>query len=112
MQIKLLFDQNLSFKLCDLLSFEFPNSSQLRLLNLDKSSDTEVWEYAKKSGFAIVTQDSDFYHFSMAYGAPPKIIWLRCGNKPTKEIAQILKNHKETIFDFAKNSEVDCLEIY
>jgi len=37
--MKLLFDQNLSFKLCQNLSDLFPDSSQARLLGLAESDD-------------------------------------------------------------------------
>ena len=36
--MKLLFDQNLSFKLCSQLADLFPGSSQVRLLNLSQAA--------------------------------------------------------------------------
>ena len=44
--MKLLFDQNLSFKLCQALADLFPNSSQVRLLGLAEADDTAIWQYA------------------------------------------------------------------
>jgi hypothetical protein len=41
--MKLLFDQNLSFKLCTLLSDLFPDSKPVRELGLDRSDDRVVW---------------------------------------------------------------------
>jgi predicted nuclease of predicted toxin-antitoxin system len=58
--MKLLFDQNLSYKLCDRLADLFPNSNQVRLAGLETADDRAVWEFAKVNGFTIVTQDSDF----------------------------------------------------
>ena len=40
--MKLLFDQNLSFKLCALLADLFPGSKSVRELGLDKSDDLVV----------------------------------------------------------------------
>lgn len=40
--MKLLFDQNLSFKLCSLLADLFPDSRQIRGLGLDRSDDRIV----------------------------------------------------------------------
>ena len=37
--MKLLFDQNLSFKLCEQLASLFPESSHVRLLGLEKADD-------------------------------------------------------------------------
>ncbi len=45
--MKLLFDQNLSFKLCTLLSDLFPDSKPVRELGLDRSDDRVVWQHAK-----------------------------------------------------------------
>ncbi len=49
--MKLLFDQNLSFKLCALLSDLFPDSKPVRDLDLDRSDDRIVWQQAKDNGF-------------------------------------------------------------
>jgi hypothetical protein len=56
--MKLLFDQNLSFKLCTLLSDLFPESKPVRELGLDRSDDRVVWQHAKDNGFMLVSQDS------------------------------------------------------
>ena len=58
--MKLLFDQNLSFKLCDRLADLFPDSNQVRLAGLDAADDRAIWEFAKANGLTIVSQDSDF----------------------------------------------------
>jgi predicted nuclease of predicted toxin-antitoxin system len=49
--LKLLFDQNLSFKLCRQLLDVFPGSSQVRLLGLAEADDGEIWQYAKAHNF-------------------------------------------------------------
>ena len=53
--MKLLFDQNLNFRLCNTLRDTFPNSSQVRLLGMDEASDTKIWEYALLHDYLIVT---------------------------------------------------------
>jgi predicted nuclease of predicted toxin-antitoxin system len=58
--MKLLFDQNLSFKLYRQLADLFPGSNQLRLLGLSEADDRAIWEYAKANRFILVTQDADF----------------------------------------------------
>ncbi len=49
---------------------------------LDKADDLTVWRYAKDNGFGSVTKDLDFHEFSLVYGNPPKVIWLKRGKKP------------------------------
>lgn len=84
------------------------------MLGLENSSDNDIWDYAKKNGYTIVTFDADFADIASIKGNPPKIIWLRTGNLTTKNITRLLKNHYKTIIDFIENSdykEIDCLEI-
>jgi predicted nuclease of predicted toxin-antitoxin system len=98
--LKLLFDQNLSYKLAQLFSGEFPDSTHVRDLGLASATDTEVWEYAKRFGFTIVSKDTDFSQRSFLFGPPPKIIWIRLGNCSTKEIQDVLHSYSAEILQF------------
>ncbi len=73
--MKLLFDQNISFRLIKRIIDFFPDSKQVRELGLENSSDIEIFEFAKRNEFAIVTFDSDFCDLNIIKGYPPKIIW-------------------------------------
>jgi predicted nuclease of predicted toxin-antitoxin system len=110
--MKLLFDQNLSFKLCDRLSDCFPGSSQVRLAGLDQADDKVIWEFAKAGGFIMVTQDADFADMAALYGPPPKVIWLRCGNQPSAFVEKLLRDHAEAIAAFAADADGACWEVY
>jgi len=109
--MKLLFDQNLSFKLCDRLKDLFPDSEQVRRAGLDTANDRAVWDYAKANGFTLVSQDSDFADMAALYGPPPKVIWLRCGNQPSEAIEKLLRRHAQTIAAFGQDATAGCLEI-
>ena len=52
--MRLLFDQNLSFKLCRHLADLFPGSTQVRLIGLAEADDRTVWDHAKAHGFTLV----------------------------------------------------------
>jgi predicted nuclease of predicted toxin-antitoxin system len=110
--MKLLFDQNLSFKLCQLLSDVFPESSQVRLVGMAESNDQRIWQYARAHDFTIVSQDVDFADMATLYGPPPKVIWLRCGNQPTESIEKRLRERAEAIASFGQDSTATCWEIY
>ena len=58
--MRLLFDQNLSFKLIRLLADAFPESNRISLLAMEEAEDRAVWEYAKTNDFILVSQDADF----------------------------------------------------
>ncbi len=110
--MKLLFDQNLSFKLVTLLRESFPESIHVTSFNLQEDDDVKVWEFAKKNDFTIVTKDIDFYEISLVKGHPPKIVWLRIGNLPTAEVKAILEKQHKEIIDFINDASFACVEIY
>jgi predicted nuclease of predicted toxin-antitoxin system len=51
--MRLLFDQNISFRIIKKIEEIFTESEQTNRLDLDKTSDLEIWEYAKKIIFAL-----------------------------------------------------------
>jgi predicted nuclease of predicted toxin-antitoxin system len=110
--MKLLFDQNLSFKLCSALADFFPQSSQVRLVGLEQAQDADVWSYAKSEQFALVSQDADFAEIAGLLGPPPKVIWLRCGNQPTAAVERLLRSNADLIEAFDRDEAAACLEIY
>jgi len=109
--MKLLFDRNLSFKLCRSLADLFPGSSQARLAELAEAPDRAVWDYAGANGFTLVSLDADFAEMATLIGPPPKVIWLRRGNQPTAAIEAMLREHAEAIAAFERD-DAACLEIY
>lgn len=110
--MRLLFDQNLSFKLCQRLADLFPDSTQVRLLGLSDADDRTIWERAKADGFALVSQDSDFAEMAALLGPPPKVIWLRGGNQTTNAIEACFRREFEPIAAFDREEGIACLEIY
>ena len=108
--MKLLFDQNISFRLTRRIIDLFPESKQVRELGLENATDFEIFEYAKRNDYAIVTFDSDFCDLNIIKGFPPKIIWLRTGNTTTKNIEKLLRNKLELIEIFL-TEDYGCLEI-
>jgi predicted nuclease of predicted toxin-antitoxin system len=91
--VKLLFDQNLAPGLVVQLRGLFQDSEHVRNVGLGAADDAAVWAYAKAGGFAIVSKDADFRQLSFLHGSPPKVIWLRVGNKSTAQIETILRAH-------------------
>jgi predicted nuclease of predicted toxin-antitoxin system len=112
--VKLLFDQNISFRVVKKIHTLFPGSKQLREAKLENATDQQVWNYAKKEKFSIVTFDGDFYDLVTLYGHPPKIIWLRMGNISTDNIANTFAKHIGLINAFLTDDiyfDIGCLEI-
>jgi predicted nuclease of predicted toxin-antitoxin system len=109
--MKLLFDQNLSFRLCEELAELFPDSSHVRLLGLAEADDRAIWEFARANAFTIVSQDVDFAELAVLLRPPPRVIWLRSGNQPTAMTATLLRRHADIISAFDAD-DAACLEIY
>ncbi len=112
--MRLLFDQNISFRIISKIKLIFPEAKQVRELGIENYSDIEIWRFAKEKEYTIVTFDGDFYDLSNFKGFPPKIIWLRFGNTKTDFIANIINSRKSIINDFInapEYSEITCLEI-
>jgi len=98
--MKLLFDENLSPKLIELLAVEFPDSIHVETLNMRGTADATLWEYAKKYGLTIVSKDNDFRQRAFVHGAPPKVIWLSVGNAGTLYVAEFLRTFADRIKSF------------
>jgi len=109
--MKLLFDENLSFKLCQRLGDLFPGSSQVRLAGLAEADDRAIWDYAAMNGFTLVSLDADFAERAALLGPPPQVIWLRCGNQPTEIVEKLLRDRAGAMAAF-QGDVAACLEIY
>ena len=109
--MSLLFDQNLSRRLPTLLSVEFPSSDQVIMAGLDGADDRTVWNYAAMHGLAIVSKDADFQKLSKVLGPPPKVIWLRIGNGPTRNAVALLRRRIADVQSFLADPVASLLEL-
>jgi predicted nuclease of predicted toxin-antitoxin system len=109
--VKLLFDQNLSPRLADMLADLFPGSAHVGSLGLDRIPDDPLWDFARDNGFVIVTKDVDFSERSALLGHPPKVIWVRLRNCTTAEIESALRRHHGRIEAFDQDKGLGVLTI-
>jgi len=110
--MKLLIDENISYRIINLIKIHFPYSIHVSSIRKKRFSDLEIWSYAKKNNFIIVTYDEDFYEWQLMKGYPPKIIWLRFGNSKTEIIANKLIINFDQIQKFSNNNDLGLLEIH
>jgi len=90
--VSLLFDQDLSWRLPSRLANEYPNSLQVVAAGLSGADNRAVWTFAASKDFTVVSKDKDFFELATAHGPPPKLIWLRVGNGPTRQIEALLRS--------------------
>lgn len=110
--MKLLLDENLSRRMIPFLQADYPGSTQIALLGMERATDREVWEYAKANGFVLVTKDSDFHELSVLLGAPPKIIWMKGGNQSKAVMLNELHLNRTAIEKALIEDDKICVEIY
>ena len=107
--MKLLLDQNISFRLIQIISSVFSSVSSLREHGLHNATDKQIWNFAKSENLIIVSKDSDFHQLSFLHGAPPKVIWVKRANCSTLAIAQLLIDKAAEIKKFAEDAQAAFL---
>ena len=111
--MKLLLDENLSKRLVPQLQENYPESSQVTLLGLEKATDFEIWTFAKNNNFMIVTKDADFYELSIVNQTIlPKIIWIKLPNSNRQHILDLLLKNKAFIKEQLESNNKVCVELY
>ena len=89
--MKLLFDENLSPRLVDLLAAEYPGSAHVDQALGRGRTDAELWQHAIAHSYTIVSKDNDFRQRAFLSGPPPKVIWLAVGNADTQRILELIR---------------------
>lgn len=98
--MRLLFDQNLSRRLKQILQDIYPDSFHVQDIGLESNPDINIWEHAGSENLVIVTKDFDFVELSERLGHPPKVIQLSLGNAPTASVVSLLRNSRDEIRAF------------
>jgi predicted nuclease of predicted toxin-antitoxin system len=109
--MKLLFDENLSSKLVQLLDDLFPNSVHVRDVGLKAADDLTIWKYAQENSLIICSKDSDMHQRSFLLGFPPKVMWVRLGNCSTSDVERVLRKHFAAIKVFAADDYSSFLSL-
>ena len=102
--MKALLDQNLSFRLVEVMLSRFSGSCHVRDVGVAGEDDERLWTLAKAEGFAIVTKDNDFLACALVRGHPPQVIQVCLGNVSTRRIADALQSRADDIERFATES--------
>ncbi len=109
--MKLLFDQNLSWRLPAKLADLYPDSQHVRDADMRESDDITIWGYAQTHDFVIVTKDIDFQQRSLLFGQPPKVVRLRVGNCTAQTIEELLRKYSVAIHTFALDENKSYLAL-
>jgi predicted nuclease of predicted toxin-antitoxin system len=113
--MRLLLDQNISFKAVKKLREYFPQIQSVKENKLENADDLKIWQYARDNQFTVVTFDEDFYNIQSLKEFPPKIIWFKTGNLDKNQFVDFLITKKDIIKAFIENEEYiaeGCLEFF
>lgn len=63
----------------------------LEYLKLDEAEDEDIFLVAKEANAVVLTKDEDFVQLQKRLGAPPRMVWITCGNTSNENLRTILK---------------------
>jgi predicted nuclease of predicted toxin-antitoxin system len=109
--MKLLLDQNISYKAVKKLINYYPEVTQVGRLGMAQTEDAMIWQYALVNNYIIVTFDAYFQERNLISGNPVKVIWLRVENTATENITRILVNNFALVQQFYEDDNYSCLEL-
>ncbi len=107
--MKLLFDENLSYKLVARLADIFPDAIHAR--DLAKRDDRYIWQFARENQAVIMTKDTDFNDLSLLYGFPPFVVWLRTGNCSLTAMENIIRTNSIKIRALISQNQFGVIEL-
>lgn len=109
--MKLLCDQNVSPEVARQFNAEFPGSAHVSHFGLDHADDEEIWRFAARAGFTIITKDRGFCSRSYAYGHPPKVISLQLGNASLQTTIDAIQARLMDLHALELDPGISCLVI-
>ena len=77
-------------------------ATAVRELGLRNASDTEIFLAARAVDAVLISKDIDFVELVQRLGAPPRLIWLTCGNVSNARL--------ETVFELSFERAIGVLE--
>ena len=80
--------------------------TSFRDLGFRSASDRTVYFAARERGAIIVSKDSDFVDLLRQHGPPPKVIWVRCGNRSNLEMQRVFEKGLGIAVDFLETESL------
>lgn len=88
--MRLLLDENISWRLAAYLRPHCAAVVHVRDLGLDNSPDTSIWRYARQHGYDVLTKDEDFLRLVVTEGFPPRVVAVQNAQVPVAKLAEYL----------------------
>jgi predicted nuclease of predicted toxin-antitoxin system len=104
--IRILIDENLPATLSAKLDCVCMHATALG----QQPTDKELWDYARRENWTLLTKDADFFEQLVINGTPPKVIWLRTGNLRRTDLETLLVKRWPQITSIL--STADLVEVH
>jgi predicted nuclease of predicted toxin-antitoxin system len=100
-------DAQLSPALAPWLTAQFGvEAFSIRHLNLLNAKDRVIFEAARQAEIVVLTKDRDFVLLQERLGAPPPVLWVRCGNTSNAHLKRVLLNTFEHAWRLITSGEI------
>ena len=109
--MKLLFDENLSRRLVPNLLDVFPGTIHVADVDMLRTPDPDIWQYARENDFTIVTKDDDFLALAHPFGPPPKLIMVEMGNCSNAVLAERLREPAVRLNEFVTHTRAGIIKL-
>jgi len=109
--MKLLIDQNISKRIIESIQDVFPKSIHITDLKLGDASDIEVWEYALKNNFVLISTDIDVVDRCVISDKAPKTLFVKGDFLTTTKMEWALRINEDIIRNFYSDAPETCLQI-
>ena len=82
------------------------DAKALRDLGLRDASDREIFDAARANNVILLSKDADFVELVSRLGAPPKLIWLTCGNVSNDALQMLLTQHLSAALEVLQTDDI------
>lgn len=82
------------------------DAKALRELGLRDAGDREIFDAARTNNVILLSKDADFVELVSRLGAPPKIIWLTCGNVSNEAVQKLLTQRLDAAFEVLRTDDI------
>ena len=87
-------------------NFASVEATAVRALNLRDAEDPVIFFSAREVNVTVMTKDNDFLELQKRHGAPPKIIWVTCGNTSNVKLKSIPLISLQKAIDLLESREL------
>lgn len=82
------------------------DAKALRELGLRDAGDREIFDAARANNATLLSKDADFVELVSRLGAPPKLIWLTCGNVSNEALQGLLTQRLAAALDVLQIDDI------